>query len=69
VTQSCALLEGQYSLQFSRSGTPKRLALHATRDGEPLRDFALDLEYSEERPNGPDCEPLCRQSSQELQLD
>jgi hypothetical protein len=69
VTQSCALLDGQYSLQLSRAGTPKSLELHATRDGERLKDLALDLEYSEERPNGPDCEPLCWQSSQELQLD
>jgi|GEM_PF-2661754 len=69
VTQSCAPLEGQYSLRMSRFGTPKKLVLHSTRDGEYLKDLALDLEYVEERPNGPDCEPLCRQSSQELQLD
>lgn len=69
VTQRCALIDGQYSLRLSRIGTPKSLVLHSTRDGEHLKDLALDLEYFEERPNGPDCDPVCRQSSQELQLD
>lgn len=69
VIQRCAPLPGQYTLRLSSFGTPRQLQLQATRDGERLRELALELEYSELRPNGPDCEPLCRQSSQKLQLD
>lgn len=69
VTQFCVPLEGQYILRLSRFGTPPGVELHLTRDGERLKDVSLDLEYVEERPNGPDCDPLCQHSSQELQLD
>ncbi|HTU63494.1 MAG TPA: hypothetical protein VMF89_33760 [Polyangiales bacterium] len=69
VSQSCVPLEGQYTLRLSLFATPPGVALHVTRDGEPLKDVSFDLEYAEERPNGPDCDPLCHESSQELQLD
>jgi hypothetical protein len=69
VSQSCQPLEGQYSLQLSAFGTPKRMQVRVERDGALVAERDLTLTYTASRPNGPDCEPVCRQSSHEIRLD
>ena len=69
VSLPCRPLVGLYGLHLAAPGTPKRLQLRATRDGELLTEQALDLVYSVDQPNGPDCGPVCRESSHALQLD
>lgn len=69
VTQSCERLPGRYTMQISTAGTPGRMQLRLERDGELVSEHDKRLTYAVSRPNGPDCEPLCRQSSFELRLD
>lgn len=69
VSQSCERLEGQHTLQISMAGTPGRMLLRLERDGALVSEHAKTLSYVVSQPNGPDCEPLCKQSSLELRLD
>ena len=62
VSQSCTPLEGRFALSLSIQGTPAAFDLELRRDGQVLVDERIDLEYESSRPNGPDCEPLCRQA-------
>lgn len=69
VSQSCDRIDGQYSLQIEIIGTPRSVQLRLERDAVLVSQHDLTLSYVASRPNGPDCEPLCRQSSFKLQLD
>jgi hypothetical protein len=65
-SQSCTPVPDQYYLQASIYGTPATVQVVLSREGATLVDTENDLAYSESRPNGPDCEPLCRQATLEL---
>jgi hypothetical protein len=66
VSQTCEPVADQYELTLSAFGTPTTLTLVLTRDGEELVSENRELTYTESRPNGPDCEPVCRQAQAEL---
>jgi hypothetical protein len=42
------------------------VTLTLSRDGEEVLAEDRDLVYVESRPNGPDCEPVCRQAHLDL---
>jgi len=68
VSQSCTPIAGHWLLGGSVAGTPSSLHARLERDGLQLLDQTQTLRYEESRPNGADCEPVCRQSSVVLEL-
>lgn len=63
VGQSCQPVEGSWELQLGVPGTPASVRVDITRDGVVLAEHTWSLDYVEVRPNGADCEPVCRQAS------
>lgn len=47
---------------------PKKATVTISRDGQELQRAELTPTYNESRPNGPDCEPLCRQAQATVTL-
>jgi len=68
VSQTCTPIPGHYTLQGSLPGTPSTLGVRVTRDDSLLLEQTQPLTYTSTRPNGPDCEPVCRQASVEFEL-
>jgi hypothetical protein len=66
--QTCTPIPGHYTLRGSLPGTPSTLGVRVTRDDGLLTEQTLPLTYTTSQPNGPDCEPVCRQASVELEL-
>jgi hypothetical protein len=66
VSESCQPIANQYELTLSTFGKPTTLRLVLTRDGEELISENRELSYTESRPNGPDCEPVCQQAQVDL---
>lgn len=66
VSQSCTPLDGQWTLDLHRDGTPKTVSVRVTRDEREVASVSRTIDYQENRPNGPDCEPLCRQARIDL---
>lgn len=65
----CEPIEGGWLLTASFYGVAESLRVTAQRDGTTLLDRTEQLEYEESRPNGPDCEPLCRQANIALTIE
>jgi hypothetical protein len=63
VSQSCTVIPGQYYVEASILGTPETVSVSLERDAEVVVEENVVLDYQESRPNGPDCEPLCRQAT------
>jgi hypothetical protein len=53
------------SLQLQIPGTPSSVRVRIDRSGESLLDESWRPKYREFQPNGPGCEPICKQSSLE----
>jgi hypothetical protein len=68
VSQSCTPIADHWLLEIHQSGTPKTLRVKVTRDGSIILEKDQELTYKETRPNGLDCEPVCKQSQVELIL-
>ena len=68
VSESCQPLPGQFVLEVRFRGTPATLSVHVERSGTVLLDDTQTLRYTAERPNGPGCDPVCRQTSLALTL-
>ena len=68
VSENCQPLPGQFVLEVQFVGTPATLSVHVERSGTVLLDDKQTLRYTEERPNGPGCEPVCRQTRLALTL-
>jgi hypothetical protein len=68
VGQSCTPIPDQYYLSVTLSGTPDSVTVLLERDDEPLLEETHALSYAESRPNGPECDPLCRQASVEIRV-
>jgi hypothetical protein len=62
VSQSCTPLPGEWTLELNHPGTPATIKVRVTRDDQEVASLDRSVQYEESRPNGPDCEPLCRQS-------
>jgi hypothetical protein len=69
VNQTCDVVENQWLIEASVPGTPRALHVAVQREGSSLLEHSETVRYSETRPNGPDCEPVCQQSRIELGLD
>lgn len=68
VSQSCTPIPDQYYVSVSVMGTPASVDVSLERDGDTLVEETHELSYEEARPNGPECEPLCRQASVEVNV-
>lgn len=68
VSSTCEPVPERYALQLHIPETPKTLSLSLTRDGQALLSRTYEPAYQESRPNGPQCEPLCRQARIEESL-
>ena len=68
IRQSCTPIPGQYTLDVGVSDTPAELRVSVTRDESVLLEQSVTLSYTESRPNGEGCEPVCRRASAELVL-
>lgn len=65
--QSCRP-NGDYVGRLVIDGTPLRLRVELLDDrGRPLAEQIFDPEYVEEHPNGPDCEPVCREAREQME--
>lgn len=62
ISQSCQPIPDRYELTISAYATPTQLSLTLSRDGAQLISESRALSYVTTRPNGPDCEPECRQA-------
>ena len=54
---------GQGVETITVAGTPGQVHAWQYADDVPILDAAAAPSYQESRPNGPDCEPVCRQAS------
>ncbi len=68
VGQSCQPIAGKWQLDIGVQGIPASVQLEIARDGVTVLEQTLAPTYLDTRPNGPKCEPLCRQASEELTL-
>jgi hypothetical protein len=68
VSQSCTPIPDRYSASLTLYGTPSALRVVLERDGTAILDESSTLQYQSERPNGPGCEPLCRQARTNLKF-
>jgi hypothetical protein len=68
VSQSCTPIPDRYTLTLNLPGTPQSVSIEVLRDGAELLDVTRSLSYVSARPNGPGCEPVCRQANIDLTL-
>jgi len=59
----CDTIPGRYVETITVAGTPGQVHAWQYVDDTPILDAAAAPSYEETRPNGPECEPLCRQAS------
>lgn len=50
------------------SGSPKRVSLTIQRDGATVASKVFEPEYRHVQPNGPQCEPICHQATENLSV-
>jgi hypothetical protein len=62
----CTPVAGSFYQRVSVQGAPARLQITLSRDSAALVTTDLAPTYQETRPNGPNCEPVCRQASIDL---
>ena len=68
VSQSCTPVPDRWYFAATLEGTPAELTVAVERDGVALLDEHRTLAYRDEYPNGPECDPVCRQASAALTL-
>ena len=68
VSQSCTPVPDRWYFAATLEGTPAELTVAVERDGVALLDEHRTLAYRDEYPNGPECDPVCRQASAALLL-
>ncbi len=65
----CALPPAQHGLAGIDIDTaPAQVRIVVRRDGVEVSAQELAPKYTDSRPNGPQCEPVCHQASAELPL-
>jgi len=65
----CALPPDQHGFSDIRVPTAvTKVKLAIARDGQALRSFEFAPKFVETRPNGPDCEPVCHQAAERVDL-
>ncbi|MCB9610043.1 MAG: hypothetical protein H6716_25885 [Polyangiaceae bacterium] len=50
------------------SGSPKRVSLTIQRDGTSVANKVFEPDYQHVQPNGPQCEPICHQATENLSV-
>lgn len=66
ISQSCTPIPDHYTVEAFVQGTPKNVTIALTRDGTTLLDQSVAPSYSDNYPNGKDCEPVCQGASVDL---
>jgi hypothetical protein len=65
----CAEPKVQPTLGVLKIGAaPKDLKVKVINNKKPYGDATITPKYKENRPNGPECEPLCKQGTEEMCL-
>jgi hypothetical protein len=59
VSQTCTPIPDRYTLSAFVLETPAEVAVNVARDGTVLVERTETLQYQENHPNGPGCEPTC----------
>jgi hypothetical protein len=67
VSQACTPIPGQFEERIFIRGTPARVRV-IQKTEETFLDRELTPSYANARPNGPECEPVCRQASTEWEF-
>jgi hypothetical protein len=67
-SQTCDPIPGHFVESITLTGAPTRVQLQQSVDGTSLLNVEMAPTYVVNRPNGPDCDPACRQSSASLTL-
>jgi hypothetical protein len=62
-SQKCDPIPGQFVETIRLPGTPAQVHVWQYVDDAAILDAAGAPSYAETRPNGPECEPVCRQAS------
>lgn len=69
VESGCALpVEQQGFTELRLPALVQNVTVAITRDGEKLAESAFTPSYIELRPNGPDCDPVCRVAREQLTI-
>jgi hypothetical protein len=69
ISQSCEPIDDAWTIEAGAQGVIESLRVNVRRDDATLLDRTLQPEYVADRPNGPDCEPLCNQARVELTIE
>jgi hypothetical protein len=69
ISQSCEEVPGQSYVSAGLQGVVASLRVEVRRDGATIFDRTVSPEYRQERPNGPDCEPICQLAEVELTIE
>ncbi len=48
--------------------TPAAATITVTRDGKKVGEARLSPQYKEVRPNGPDCDPVCKSAAEKIEI-
>jgi len=62
-SQTCTPIPGRYYLSVQTLTLAKSLSVSVTLDGGPYFAQSLALSYTVSQPNGPSCEPTCRNAT------
>lgn len=71
VTQGCpAVTTGPAPSirELKLPSTPAAASITVTRDGKKVGEAKLAPQYKEVRPNGPECDPVCKNASEKLDI-
>lgn len=68
VSQTCTSVPDKFTLEAALQGTPKQVQVKLTRNDAPLLDQSVSLTYETTQPNGPDCEPVCKQAAVKIDV-
>jgi hypothetical protein len=58
-------IPGEFRWQLTIFGQPTKVHVVHTHDGKTILDQAASLTYTDFRPNGPECEPVCKSANVE----
>jgi hypothetical protein len=67
ISQTCTP-NGRFEEVITIRGTPDLVAVTLKSAGAVVGQRTFQLAYTSSRPNGPDCDPLCRQSTQTWEI-
>jgi hypothetical protein len=68
MSQTCTPIAGKFSEVVTLSGMPAAVHVTVAVGGTTYLDDALTPAYKTSRPNGPNCDPICSQGSDERVL-